>query len=213
MPDTDQRIQAMSSLIRTDAARVIPMLGDIALEVNDPGEAGRAVFALAQSDRPEARQMVIHIAKVGPEPVRVAAVKQLGRFTGPEISGALLGVYTTSGRPVRLQVVRTLGERADKGALLRIAESEKDPGLRDRAIIMLGQAGGDQQLATLYPAAGPQSRLVIIIGLFNARSDTQLIRVAEQERNERLRAEAIAKLRLLGSPKAKAYLLKLDEKR
>lgn len=213
MPDTDLRIQAMTSLIRTDAARVLPMLRDIALEVDDPGEAGRAVFALAQSDRPEAREMVIHIAKMGPEPVRVAAVKQLGRFGGPEISGELLGVYTTSGRPVRWQIVRTLGERADKGALLRIAESEKDPALRDRAIIMLGQAGGDQQLATLYPASGPQGRSVIIIGLFNARSDTQLIRVAEQERDERLRTEAIAKLRLLGSPKAKAYLLKLDEKR
>ena len=67
LPDTDLRIQALGSLMRTDAAKVIPMLREIALESGNTGEARRALFVLAQSGRPDARSTVIEVAKTGPE--------------------------------------------------------------------------------------------------------------------------------------------------
>ncbi|MEO6213302.1 MAG: hypothetical protein ABIP65_06710, partial [Vicinamibacterales bacterium] len=53
-PDTDLRIQALGSLMRTDSARVIPMLKEIALGRQNPQEASRAVFVLAQSGHADA---------------------------------------------------------------------------------------------------------------------------------------------------------------
>lgn len=117
MPDTDLRIQALGSLMQTDAVRVIPMLREIALSGDDADDARRALFMLAQSHRPEARATVVEMASSGPEPVRVAAVRALG-----------------------------------------------------------------------------------------ARADDELIRLADRETDPAARAEILARLRLLGTPAAKAYL-------
>lgn len=209
LPDTDLRIQALGSLMRTDALRVIPMLKDIALSGNDPGEARRALFLLAQSPRPEARATVVQVAKTGPEPVRLAAVREMGRLGGPAISNDLLQVYSTADERLKYQVVAALGQRDAALALMHIAESETDRRLRDVAIATLGEAGGRQQLTTLYARYGTGSREMkrpIILGLFNAQADEELIRIAERERDPRAKEEILAKLRLLGTPKARAYL-------
>jgi HEAT repeat protein len=206
-PDPDLRIQALNMLIRTDAARVIPMLKEIVLE-SDPSEARRAVFVLMQSGRPEARETVVELAKSGPEPAQIAAIRELGRFGGPEISQELLQVYSSARLPVKREVVLSLGERLERAALLRIAQTEKDPHLRERAIVTLGQAGGSEQLRILYRQATAEAKRPIIVGLFNARDEDELIRIAEHERDPELREEALRRLRLLGTPKAKAYLEK-----
>ena len=139
--DTDLRIQALGSLIKTDAQRVIPILRGIALESTNPNEASRAVFVLAQSGRPEAHSTVLEVARHGSEPVSVAAVRELGRFGGPRTAQDLLKVYE-AGRPlVKYQVVNSLGERAAANALLQIVQSESDSGLRNVAIVTLGRAG------------------------------------------------------------------------
>ncbi len=211
-PDSELRVQALWHLTRTDAPKVIPILKEIALEGDNPGTAGRAVFVLAQSERPEARETVVQVARTGSTPVRVAAVRELGRFGGPEMSTILLTVYSSSEEPVKLQVVRSLGERSARTELLHIAETEVDRDLRTRAILTLGQAGGAAQLRDLYTKARPEWKRPILIGLFNARAEAELIRVADIERDQLLRQEALNHLRLLGTPGAKVYLEKVSKR-
>jgi hypothetical protein len=206
LPDMDMRIQALASLIRTDAPKVIPMLRDIALESGNADEARRALFVLAQSGRPEARMTVVEVAKTGPELVRVAAVRELGRVGGPAVATDLLQVYSTADQRVKYQVVAALGQRDAAPALLRIAQSETDRRLRDVAIVTLGEAGGRQQLAALYSKAAPDAKRAIVTGLFNARADDELISIAGQESSAEILAEVRERLRLLGTPRAKAYL-------
>jgi HEAT repeat protein len=205
-PDMDLRIQALGSLIRTDAVKVIPMLKEIALESGNTGEARRALFVLAQSGRPDARATVVDVAKTGPELVRVAAVRELGHLGGAAIANDLLQVYATASERVKYQVVTSLAQSDGAPALLRIVESEKDRELRDVAIVTLGEAGGRQQLAMLYAKAATDAKRPIIIGLFNAQAEDELIRIAERERDPAARAEVLARLRLLGTPRARAYL-------
>jgi HEAT repeat protein len=204
----DLRILALASLIRTDAPRVIPILKSIALESSDAGEGRRALLVLAQSGRPEARAMVIDVAKTGPEPVRVAAVRELGRLGGPAVVDELLQVYTTGSEQVKYQVVSALAQRDAAAALMKIAQSETDKPVRDVAIITLGQAGGRQQLAMMYARAAADAKRPIIIGLFNAQAEDELIQIAEREKDPAIREEALAQLRLLGTAKARAYLAK-----
>lgn len=212
-PDTNLRIQALGSLIQTDATRVIPILKEIALESPDVSEASRALFILAQSGRPEAYSTVMEVARKGSELVQVAAVRELGRFGGPKASEALLQVYTTGNPRVKYQVVNSLGERSATSALLRIAETEKDQKLRETAIVRLGQAGGSQQLVRFYRRAGSELKRPIIVGLFNARADEELIRIASQEKDPAVRAEVLTRLRLLGTARARAFLEKEQRNR
>jgi HEAT repeat protein len=206
LPDMDMRIQALASLIRIDAVKVIPMLREIALESGSPDEARRALFVLAQSGRPEARTTVVEVAKTGPEIVRLAAVRELGRLGGPAVATELLQVYSTADERVKYQVVASLGQRDAAPALLRIAQSEKNRRLRDVAIVALGEAGGRQQLTMLYAKADPDAKRAVIEGLFNARAEDELIRIAGQESDPDSREHVRARLRLLGTPKARAYL-------
>lgn len=206
LPDMDMRIQALASLIRTDAPKVIPMLREIALESGSTDEARRALFVLAQSGSPEARTTVVEVARTASEPVRLAAVRELGRLGGPAVATELLQVYSTADERVKYQVVSSLGERDAAAALLRIVQSEKDRRLRDVAIMALGEAGGRQQLTMLYTRSAPDAKRAIVVGLFNARAEDELIRIAERETNREVREEVRARLRLLGTPKARAYL-------
>jgi HEAT repeat protein len=202
----DLRVQALGQLIKTDAQKVIPILRKIALEPDNPGAARRAVFVLAQSRNPDAQSTVVDVAKTGPEAVRVAAVRGLGLFGGPEISSALLEVYSKGNAPVKRQVVVSLGERADALSLFHIAQSELDDRLRDTAIVTLGKVGGREQLRILLPRASKETRLAVVRGLFLARDDDGLIRVAEQEKDPEVRGEVLNRLRLIGTPKSKEYL-------
>lgn len=212
LPDTDMRIQALGSLIRTDGPKVIPMLKAIALDAAKPNEARRALFVLVQSGRPEARLVVIEVAKSGPEPVQLAAVRELGRFGGSALSDDLLQVYSIGSDRVKYQVVTSLGHRDDAGALMRIAQSEKDRRLRDFAIVALGQARGRDQLFRLYGKASADAKRPIIVGLFQAEAEDELIRIADSERDEAARREVLARLRLLGTPKAVHYLELIERK-
>jgi hypothetical protein len=103
-------------------------------------------------------------------------------------------------------VVVSLGERADTSSLFRIAQSEHDDRLRDTAIVTLGKVGGREQLRLLFARASKDTRLAVIRGLFLARDDDGLIHIAEQEKAPELRSEVLNRLRLIGTPKAKAYL-------
>jgi HEAT repeats len=215
-PDDDLRIQALGGLLRLDdAEKVVPILLQIALESETPGPAIRAVFVLAQSPSPKARATVLQVAKTASEPVRVAAVRDFARFGGENVSQDLLNVYVTAGEPVKRQIVKSLGERSEKLALLNIVNREKDGKLRSIALLWLGQAGGITQLSGMYKSATPQSKRSIIGGLFLAQAESELIRIADTERegDAALRQEALDRLRLLGTPKAKDYLLKVSEKR
>jgi hypothetical protein len=215
-PGADAKILALGALMRLDDAdKVVPILGDIALE-GDFGPAVQAVFTLAQSRSPKAQEAVVHVAKTASEPVRVAAVRDLGRFGGPDISRELLSVYTTATVPVKEQIVNSLGERSEQKALFQIVQLEKDGTLRLRAITKLGQAGGVIQLSGMYKSANVDGKRSIIAGLYFARADDALIAIADAEKtagNEELCGVAVERLRMLDTPKAKAYLLNVPKKR
>ena len=212
-PGTELQIQALGHLIRTDPDKAIPVLKGIAFEVKNPAAASLAVFVLAQSNRADARATVVQVAQSGPIPVQVAAVRELGRFGGLNASEVLLSVYPKADNSVKLQVVKSLGERSERTALMKIAQSEMDRTLRTRVILTLGQAGGHQELTLLYPKFGVEFKRPIIQGLFNARAVDALILLADRERDQVIRQELYDQLRLLGTPKAKAYLQKVSVKK
>jgi HEAT repeat protein len=185
---------------------VIPLLKEIALDPSSPGDGRRAVFVLAQSPNPQAQLSVIEVAKRASEPVRVEAVKELGRFANPAMSNELLQVYRAGTPRVKREVVSSLGDRSDRPALLRIAQSESDSTVRNTAIVTLGRAGGRDELRTLYSRLPRESRRALLTALVNARDEDELIRIAGSDPDPVMRQDARANLRLLGTPKALEFL-------
>jgi hypothetical protein len=201
------QIEVLQSLLEGHEDRVIPLLREIALDGNRPDDARRAIIVLGQSRRPEAHNTVVEVARRGADPVRVAAIRELGRFEGPAISTELMQVYSVGGTPqVKRQVVTSLGERADAPSLLRIVNSEQEQTLRDYAIVTLGRTGAREPLHTLYRRAPVGSQPAVLRALFIAKDDDELIRIAQSERNPILRTRARQTLQMLATPKALKFL-------
>ncbi len=207
-PDTDLRIQALSGLLQTHPDRVIPLLKEIALDTANPADARRAVFVLGQSARPDARNTIVEVAKRGPAPVRIAAIRELGRVAAPNVSSELMQVYVSASSDARIkrEVVSSLGTRADTASLLRIAKTESDTFVRNTAILTLGRAGARAQLGMLYAQAPQESRSAVLTALLAAKDEDQLIKIADAEQDPHLRSQAIRQLRLLGTPRALQYV-------
>jgi hypothetical protein len=206
-PDPSIKLLSLAGLFEAHSEEVIPLLREIALDGNSPDEARQAVFLLGQSRRPEAQRTVVEVARRGPEPVRIAAVRELGRFQGPTISSELMRVYTIGGTPrLKRQVVSSLGDRADSASLLRIVRSENEATVRDFAIVTLGRTGARDQLRTLYARAPRDSRFAVLTALFTAKDDDELIRIAKTETNPVLRQRARDQLRMLATPNSLKFL-------
>jgi HEAT repeat protein len=195
-------------LIDTHGERVIPLLKDMAFDTKSPDDARRALFVLAHSQQPEARKIVVQAANSGAEPLRLAAIREIGRFDSASASTELMDIYITAATPtIRRQVVRSLGERSDDGALFRIVKLEPDMNVRNTAIVTLGRlrpAAG--QLRLLYTQAPADSREAVLTALFNAKDDDGLIDIARSEKDPVFRARARRQLQLLATPKAIKFL-------
>jgi hypothetical protein len=202
----------LNGLIEGHPDRVIPLLRDIALDGNNPDEGRRAIIVLARSHRPEARTTVFDVARRGAEPVRLAAIKEMGRFEGAAVTAELMQVYSIATTPrVKRQIVSSLGERADNVSLLRIAKDESDAAVRNTAIVTLGRLPDARpQLRMLYGAVRPESRAAVLAALLSSKDEDELIRIARSEKEPMLRERARLQLRLLGTPKALKFL---DENR
>ncbi len=207
-PDIDLKIEALNGLLEAHSERVIPLLREIALDGNNPDEARRAILVLARSPRPEARTTVADVARRGAEPVRLAAIRAMGRFEDAGVSAELMEVYSSATTPrVKRQIVSSLGERADNTSLLRIAKDESDPVVRDTAIVTLGRLPGARtQLRTLYGRTPPASRMAVLSALFASKDEDELIRIARMEQEPLLRQRARMQLRMLATPKALKFL-------
>ena len=207
-PDTDLRIEALSGLLEGHGERVIPLLREIALDGNSPDEARRAILVLARSQRPDARTTVVEVARRGAEPVRLAAIREMGRFEGVGVTAQLMQVYASAPTPrVKRQIVSSLGERADNVSLLHIAKAESDPAVRNTAIVTLGRLPDARvQLRTLYGQAPQESRMAVLAALFTCKDEDELIRIAQTEKEPLLRARARLQLHMLGTPKALKFL-------
>ena len=207
-PDTDLRIEALNGLLEGHSERVIPLLREIAFDANNPDEARRAVLVLARSHRPEARTTVVEVARRGAEPVRLAAIREMGRFDGATVTAELMEVYTMSTAPrVKRQVVYSLGDRSDNVSLLQIVNAESDPAVRNIAIVALGRLPDARpQLRRLYVQTPPESRMSVLTALGTSKDEDELIRIAKTEKEPLLRQGARLQLRMLGTPKALKFL-------
>ena len=208
VPDEELRLMALNSLARADDQRAIPMLEKIVNGTGSPRLKERALFVLAQNGSPEARAVIIKIARGGNPDLQAHAVRHLGAFGGVESRQALLDIFKSSNNvTVKRNILRSFMNTGDRDQLLNIARTEPMPELRAEAVQQLGNMGAQEQLLQLYSTEKSiDVRKRIIQAMFQRHNPDTLVQLLKTETETELRRTIVQNLGQMGSAQGSAAL-------
>jgi HEAT repeats len=200
--DDSLRMLAIQGLMNSDPQKALPLLEKDLNGTASPREKSKALFVIAQSGTPEARQILGRIASGESNPdLQRKAVEYLGIFGGKEARKTLADVYAKTGEEsVKRAILRSYMISGDKEDLFAAAKSEKDEKLRREAIRQLGLVHGIDELQQLYQKeTSTDVRSEILQAFFLAGDSAKLVQAASNEKDPELRRTAIRNLGLINS--------------
>lgn len=158
------------------------------------------------------RERLLSVAKTESAPeLRGEAVQQLGVMNAGAELNELYRTETTVEVKKRILQAMFIGNQSDK--LIELAKGEKDPELRKTAIRNLGlmkRSGTSEALVSIYGSdSAADVRRAVINALFLQNNGKALVDLARAEKNMEMKKEIVAKLSIMNSQEAKAYLMEL----
>ena len=195
------KLLAINGLQQMDSEKAMPMLEKMLHGTSCPKLRGQALFVLAQSSSPQAREIIARAARNNDDPdLQRKAIRDLGLFSGDwgrqQLSDLYSSVKDTDTRKHILQAFMVAG---DKDHLLAAAKGEKDPELRAEAIQQLGVMGARESIWQLYQTeTAPEVKKRMLQAMFVAGDLDHLTQLAKVEKDHDLRLAAIRDLSLLG---------------
>ena len=209
LADEDLKLMALNGLMNSDPQKALPLLRRFLESSQSPKLRDRALFVLAQSGSPEAREILADVARGESHPdMQRKAIQYLSLFGGPESRQALADIYQASSDPsVKKAVLQAFMIGGEKARLLAAAKGEPDQSLRRVAIQQLGVMGAQDELWQMYGAeTSKEAKKAIQQALFVGGSAGRLIELVRVEKDPELRLNAVRNLGLMGSPEAHAAL-------
>jgi len=202
--DEELKLYALNGLLGSEPARALPLLQKFLQGNHSPRLKEQALFVVSQSDSPEARKILLDVARGSAHPeLQLKAVEYLGIAGGDDNVKQLDELYRSSNRPeVKRSILHAylVADQPDK--LLAIARDAKDPG-RLEAIDVLGAMSAEKELRQLYRSeSSPDLRKKVLQSLGVAGDVETLSEVARQEQDPALRSQAIHGLGLVESGKS-----------
>jgi len=210
--DEDLKLIAINSMQHSAPEQAVPLLEGVLQGTASPRVKARALFVLALSDSPRAREVLMNIAKGGSTPdLQSRAIQYLGVHGGPESRAALAEVYAGSNDvDIKRRILRAFMISGEKDRLLTAAQSEKDPELRSTAVEQLGVMGAHDELWQLYQKeTSVDVKRQILRAMFVGGDATRLLELARTEQNPELRLTAVRNLGIMGSKKTGDALIGL----
>jgi hypothetical protein len=197
--DEDLKLYALQGVANSDAENAVPLIEGVLKSAQSPRVKERALFVLAQSNKPAAREVVIRVARGGSNPdLQLKAVQFVGMFRSTDGIKVLSEIYgSSSDQAVRRAILRSYMMANAREPLLAAARQETTPELRLEAVRQLGNMKAGAELADLYAKeTSPDVKKQILRGLANAAQYDKLIALAQSETNPELRRVAIRSLGL-----------------
>jgi HEAT repeat protein len=195
--DDDLKLMAISSLVNSDPERAVPLLEGLLKRTVSPKLKERALFVLAQSGTPKAREIVVRFAKGAGNPdLQLKAVEYLGYYRGKENGQTLAEIYAASSDVnVKRTVLRGFMAERDTERLLNVAKTEPNPDLRREAIIYLGNLGAQSELGQLYNNDQTfEVKKAIIDAMRHDGNTDKLMEIARTDKDPNIRISAIRRL-------------------
>jgi len=199
--DEDLKLIAVNSLMQSDPKQALPILEKLLKSNSSPKLKERALFVLvAQSGSPEARKILIDIARGGSNPdLQRSAIRYLGMMGSDDARRELASIYASSpDKDIRRGILKAFMMSGSREFLLNAAKTEKDADLRREAVRELGISGGQDELWQLYQSEGSvEGKEEILKSMFVGGNSAHLVDVARSEKDQRLRVAAIRSLGMM----------------
>jgi hypothetical protein len=181
----DLKLLAINSLMNADAERALPLVENILKGNSGPSVKDRALFVISQNKSPRAQQALLDYAKGGGNPdLQLRAIQYVGMSGTKEAQQQLVNIYTSSSDlRVKNAIIQALVQARASDALLNIAKSEKDAGLRGSAIRNLAATRGVpvEGLIELYGSSDAAAKREIVNGLMARGDGKTLVDLARKE--------------------------------
>ena len=200
--DEELKMLAIQGLMNSDPERALPLLEKVLNGSASPREKSKALFVIAQSGSPQAREILGRIARGQSNPdLQRKAVEYLGLFGGAQSKQTLAEVYASGAdASVKHAILRSYMIGGDREHLFAAAKGEKDESLRREAIRQLGLVHGTSELEQLYQAeTSSDVRREILQAFFLAGDAQKLVQAAQSEKDPEVRRAAIRNLGLIHS--------------
>jgi hypothetical protein len=201
--DEDLKMLAIQGLMNSAPDRALPLLEKVLNGTGTPKEKSKALFVIAQSGSPEAKQILGRIAGGQSNPdLQRKAVEYLGMFGGADSHKILADIYAkSSDESIKRAILRSYMISGDKDDLFTAAKGEKSESLRGEAIRQLGLVHGVDELQQLYQREPSTAVKRDILQAFFLAGDTKrLVQAATSEKDPELRRDAVRNLGLINSP-------------
>jgi HEAT repeats len=200
--DEELKLLALQGLQHSDPEQAVPMLEKILQSSTSPRLRERALFVLAQSNSPKARQIIINAAKgTGNPDLQRKAIQYLGVNASRENRDALAQIYESSTDvDVKRRILRSFAISGDRARVLAAATTETSPELRAEAVQQLGVMGAHDELWQLYQKeSNVDVKKRVIQAMFVGGNAARLTELANTEQNVELKRTAIRNLGLMGT--------------
>jgi tetratricopeptide (TPR) repeat protein len=203
--DEELKAMALRSLMMHDPERAVPMLEGVLTGASSPKIKEQALFVLAQSGSPQARDILGRIARGqgGNPDLQLKAVRYLAMFGKQESRQILSDVYAgTQDVDVKRQVLQAFMLAGDRDRLLAAAKSETSPELRAEAVRQLGMMGAQAELGQLYKTeASVKVKEQLLQAMFISGASDKLLEMAKAESDAALRKAAVRNLGMMDAKK------------
>lgn len=203
------KILALRGCMQSDPEKCLPAVEKMLNGTGSPKVKSNALFLLAQSGSPQARDVIAKIAKGEGNPdLQRKAVQYLGISGGQQSRQILADVYASTADPsVKRDIIRAWMISGDRDHLFSAAKGEKDESLRIDAIRQLGLVHAPDQLRQLYQSeTSPEVKRAILQAFFLSGDAKFLGEAAQNEKDPETRRAAIHNLGLVHSEDARQAL-------
>jgi HEAT repeat protein len=195
------KLLALNGLQQADPAKAVPLLEKMIHSTDCVKIRSQAFFVLAQSNSPEARDLITKMAKgEGVNPlVQERAIQALGMYRADSGREVLAQIYSSSTDPdVKKAILRALMMSGDKARILAAAKSEKDTELRIEAIHQLGMMNDRDDIWQLYQAeTSVDVKKEILKSIWQSGDVDRVSQLAMSEKDPSLRMAAINDLGMM----------------
>jgi HEAT repeat protein len=199
--DCELKLLAINGLQQMNPERAVPMLEKMLHGRDCPKLRGQALFVLAQSGSPQAREVIASAARSDSDPdLQRKAVQDLGLFGGDWGRETLAQIYATSkNTDLKKHILQGFMVSGDRGRILAAAKDEKEAELRGEAIRQLGVMGAREEIWQLYQKeTAVEVKKKVLQAMWISGDLDHVTQLARNEKDHDLRIAAIHDLGLIG---------------
>jgi HEAT repeat protein len=199
LDDEDIKLLAIRGIQQSNPEGAIPLLEGVLTATHSLRVKQRALYVLALSDQPRARQILMNYAKgAGTPDLQMEAIRYIAANRNIQTTAQdLRQIYeATQDQAVRMAIISAYGAAGSKDHLISIVSTAREPvAIRQRAVSGLANIGSPQDLWALYQKETDSDLRVYMVSAFASMGATeQLQQIAQTEKDPAVRQRAIRSL-------------------